>query len=397
LKVGAAAQMSHPFKSIVVGASRDKYRVHVGSGLLQDIGTQLGRLSRGLSFRHPGSFGKNCAVVTDHQVARIYAEGVLTSLREAGMVPLLISLPPGETSKTLGQASAICASLSRAGFDRTDTMLALGGGVVGDLAGFAAAIYLRGIRFINVPTTLTAQCDSSLGGKTGVNTRYGKNLLGAFHPPALVIVDIDALRTLPERVFNEGCAEVIKHGVALNKGLYRELHKTGTSWRPQSDARDSQERSRLRSKIVLKNLQIKAAVVSEDEFESLGQKGRRALLNFGHTIGHAIESAAGYGEILHGEAVALGMLAATRLSVLKAGFPEQHYQNLTQLLRTWNLPTRLPEAISDQKIMKRMRADKKFVGGKIRFVLVTGIGEARISKPDEVQWTDIQSVVRLLA
>ncbi len=379
--------------SILVSAASNAYSVHVGSGLLSEIGALI---REQMEVRSPRLPARKCAIISDGNVARLYGDSVVTSLSEANLQPELILLPPGEGTKTLRHVNAVCERLTRAGFSRTDVILALGGGVIGDLAGFVAAIFLRGISYINAPTSLTAQCDSSIGGKTGVNTRYGKNLLGAFHPPALVVVDVNTVQSLPKRIFNEGCAEVIKHAVALDPDLFDKLVQTGTKWRPGGDSGNFPRRIRMRTEIIRRNIQLKAGIVSEDEFEQLNAGGRRALLNFGHTIGHAIESAGGYGTLLHGEAVSLGMIAAARLSVQKSGLDERCVDQLQSLLRTWELPTRLPKAIAVKKIMTRMRADKKFLGGAIRFIVLPRLGAARVSEPGEIQWPDLEQVVESL-
>lgn len=385
--------MRSPHDPILVSAASNAYSVQVGSGLLAGIG---GLIRQQMAERSPRSLVRKCAIISDQNVAGIYGDTVAVSLSEAGLHPELIILPPGEATKTLRHVNAVCEKLTCARFSRTDVILALGGGVIGDLAGFAAAIFLRGISYINVPTTVTAQCDSSIGGKTGVNTRYGKNLLGAFHPPALVVADVDTLQTLPKRIFNEGCAEIIKHAVTLDSVLFDTLHRTSTSWRPDGNSRNYLKQVQTQLEIVRRNVQLKADVVSEDEFEQLNAGGRRALLNFGHTIGHAIENAGGYGTLLHGEAVSLGMIAAARLSVKKAGLSEQVVEKLQSLLQTWELPTRLPSGTFVKKIVTGMRTDKKFLGGAIRFILLPALGMARISEPGEIGWPDLEEAVESL-
>ena len=282
-----------PAFSLTVQSSQRSYEVVVGEGLLPEAGAAI--RARGL--------GQRCAVVTDRNVAALHAEPLLASLDRAGLQRHLITIEPGESSKSMAQTESICDAMIDAGLDRHSFVVALGGGVIGDLAGFAAAIYHRGIPLVQIPTTLLAQVDSSIGGKTGVNSARGKNLLGAFHPPTLALVDVATLATLPDRVLHEGMAEVIKHGIIRDRELF--------------DRVGAFQREDLRW-IVQRNLEIKAAIVAEDEFE---RKGLRALLNFGHTIGHGIEQAAGYGALLHGEAISLGMVAAARLSVSKAGLP----------------------------------------------------------------------------
>jgi 3-dehydroquinate synthetase len=243
--------------------------------------------------------------------------------------------------------------------------------VIGDLAGFAASIYYRGIPFIQIPTTIVAQVDSSIGGKTGVNASGGKNLIGAFHQPSLVIADVDTLASLPPREFNEGFAEVIKHAAIRDPSMLDELDDLAP--------------------LVARNVGIKAAIVAEDEFET---KGIRALLNFGHTIGHGIEAAAGYGELLHGEAISLGLVAACRLSVAKAGLPQSQCNQILAALQKYDLPLRLAPEISTESILQSLRKDKKFHSGAVRFVLLRSLGDAFVSK--EITEDDIITAIEAL-
>jgi 3-dehydroquinate synthase len=255
-----------------------------------------------------------------------------------------------------------------AGLDRSSLLVALGGGVVGDLAGFAAAVYYRGIPYIQIPTTIVSQVDSSVGGKTGVNAEGGKNLIGSFHQPRLVIADTDTLRSLPEREFNEGFAEVIKHAAIRDPSML--------------DALDDLPA------LIARNVAIKAAIVAEDEFET---KDLRALLNFGHTIGHGIEAAAGYGKFLHGEAISLGLLAACRLSVEKSGLPEEDAARISSSLGIYKLPLRLEASIETDAIFSSLKKDKKFAAGSIRFVLLRKLGDAFVS--DAVTEADIRRAI----
>ena len=243
-----------------------------------------------------------------------------------------------------------------AGLDRSSAVVALGGGVVGDLAGFVAAIYYRGIPYIQIPTTIVAQVDSSVGGKTGVNAAGGKNLIGAFHQPRLVIADTSTLATLPAREFNEGFAEVIKHAAIRDFTML--------------DALDDLPA------LIARNVAIKAAIVAEDELET---KGLRALLNFGHTIGHGIENAAGYGRYLHGEAISLGLVAACRLSVEKAGLDPAARDRIFSALARYKLPLSLPPDVETKAIVSALQKDKKFHGGSVRFVLLRQPGDAFVS------------------
>ncbi len=269
--------------------------------------------------------------------------------------------------------------MSEAGLDRSSFVIALGGGVIGDLAGFVAAIYFRGISYIQVPTTVLAQVDSSIGGKTAVNLTTGKNLVGSFHQPRAVFADVGTLQTLTNREFNAGFAEVIKHAIIRDVALFEKLQ--------------SFERSNIDdlTSIIRRNIEIKAAIVSQDEFETLGL---RALLNFGHTIGHGIENAAGYGNLLHGEAISLGLVAAARLSVSKAGMPASDCAGIEALLARFQLPTRLPSNISTDSILTALQKDKKFSAGQIRFVLSPGIGDAFLSSSIDME--DIRREIEAL-
>ena len=334
------------------------YRVVVGSGLLTCAGERIRDVSK----------ASRCALVTDSIVGPLYAETVRRSLEESGFDVVIITVPSGESSKSLDQVAFVCDAMIAAGLDRSGLLVALGGGVVGDLAGFVAAIYYRGIPFVQIPTTIVAQVDSSIGGKTGVNAAGGKNLLGAFHQPVLVLADVSTLSTLPEREFNEGFAEVIKHAAIRDRAMLDHLDDL--------------------TSLVARNVAIKAAIVTEDEFET---KGVRALLNFGHTIGHGIEAAAGYGRFLHGEAISLGLVAACRLSVQKAGLPSGDAALLISMLARYRLPLQLPADISTDNILQALRKDKKFHAGAVRFVLLRALGEAFVSS--EITEKDIVNAI----
>ena len=332
---------------ISVPLARAPYDIEVGSNLLEGCGAAINEVMA----------GGRCALVTDSNVAPLYGERVANSLKSAGFEPATIIVPAGESSKSMGQAAKICDAMIAAGLDRSSLLVALGGGVIGDLAGFVASIYYRGIPFVQIPTTVVAQVDSSVGGKTGVNAPGGKNLIGSFHQPRLVIADTDTLGTLPKREFNEGFAEIIKHAAIRDPEMLDHLDNLPA--------------------LVARNVAIKAAIVAEDEYET---KGLRALLNFGHTIGHGIEAAAGYGRYLHGEAISLGLVAACRLSVEKSGLPEESAHRILAALERYDLPLQLPEDISTEAVLAAMRKDKKFHAGAVRFVLLRNLGEAFVSK-----------------
>lgn len=299
----------------------------------------------------------------------------MTSLRGAGFDPLLVTIPVGESAKSLTQAGAVCDAMTAAGLDRTSFIVALGGGVVGDLGGFAAAIHHRGIPHVQIPTTLLAQVDSAIGGKTAVNTAHGKNLLGAVHQPTLVIADLATLEDLPEREFNQGFAEIIKHAVIADASLFDSL---------------SQEKRAL-TDLIARNIEIKAAVVATDEQDVAGT---RAILNFGHTVGHAIERASGYGRFLHGEAISLGIVAACEISVQRAGLSNAERQKVLTALQSFGLPTKLPPDVSRAEIFSAVSADKKFERGEVRFVVAPRLGSAHLSR--DVALEDIRAAIDLL-
>jgi 3-dehydroquinate synthase len=349
--------------SISLRLANDHYTVLVGEGLLAETASLIAR--------HSGIRGKVAAIVTDSNVGPLYADTVRTSLENAGIRTVLITVPAGEASKSMEQVTEVCREMLRAGLDRKSFLVALGGGVVGDLAGFAAAIFQRGIPCVQIPTTIVSQVDSSVGGKTGVNTPEGKNLLGAFHQPQLVLADTETLATLHEREFNEGFAEIIKHAAIRDASLLDLV----------------EDRAAVREHLVTlvaRNVAIKAAVVEEDERETTGT---RALLNFGHTLGHGIEAAGGYGRFLHGEAISLGLVAATRLSVEKSGLSPAEGERILRALAAYELPTVLADDIPDEAILAAMGRDKKFEAGQIRFVLLKSLGEAFVS--DAVSQEDL--------
>jgi 3-dehydroquinate synthase len=300
--------------AVSVRAGASTYDVLVGNGLLSTLGHETAARLR----------GRRCAVIADVTTARLFGDDVSASLCAAGFSAHIITVPAGEGAKSLSQVALVADQMTAVGLDRSSFIVGLGGGVVGDLAGFVAAIYHRGIPYVQVPTTLLAQVDSSIGGKTGVNTAAGKNLLGAVHQPALVVADVALLQTLPAREFNQGFAEIIKHAVIADPSLF--------------DALEHFDRDNL-AELVRRNIEIKAAVVARDEHD---RSGARAVLNFGHTVGHAIERAGEYRRFLHGEAVSLGIAAACEVSVRKAGLPEAERQRVIAALERFQLPTNLP-------------------------------------------------------
>ena len=336
---------------VPVALSKHPYEIIVGNGILSNAGELV---------REILPAGK-CALITDANIAPLYAQTLSRSLDKAGFLSTLITIPAGEKSKSFSLAETLCDRMISAGLDRGSFIAALGGGVIGDLAGFVASIYYRGISHVQIPTTVVAQVDSAIGGKTGVNAREGKNLIGSFHQPVLVIADPETLRSLPDREFNEGVAEIIKHAVIRDAEMLDGLAGLVKSALPS---------------LIARNARIKAAIVAEDEFEKLGV---RALLNFGHTVGHAIEKAAGYGRFLHGEAVSLGIVAALHLSVQQAGLPQSEADKVLGMLRAFYLPVRLPEDIPTEALMEALFKDKKFESGAIRFVLTGRLGSAFVA------------------
>jgi 3-dehydroquinate synthase len=326
-----------------------------------------------------------CVLISDSNVAPLFADRVKKSLTSAGFRPILITIPAGEKSKTLQQVGAICDQMIAAGLDRQSFVVGLGGGMIGDISGFVAAIYHRGIPHVQIPTTLLAMVDSSIGGKTGVDTRAGKNLIGAFHEPSLVIDDVDVLKTLPQRQFNQGFSEIIKHAIIADPKMFRMLKVARAS-----GLRRASETHALRS-LIKRNIQMKSRIVAQDERDRTGQ---RALLNFGHTVAHAIERAGNYRKFLHGEAVSLGIVAACAISMKRAGLRPDQRAAIVDLLGQFGLPTRLPPNFPRKKILDAVKFDKKFEGRKVRFVVTPRIGAAYVT--DRVTLDDIQEAVEAL-
>lgn len=304
--------------------------------------------------------GEDCLVVSNVTVAPLYLEKLRSNL--GGKKVAALELPDGERFKTTDSLHQVLDQLAESGANRDTTVIALGGGVVGDIAGFAAASYMRGVGFIQVPTTLLAQVDSSVGGKTGINHAQGKNLIGAFYQPGIVLIDTDTLQTLPERELKAGLAEVIKHGAIADIDFFAWLEDNIEALLAgQPDAL---------AHAIERSCEIKAEVVADDEREA----GRRAILNFGHTFGHAIENSLGYGELLHGEAVAIGMVMAAELSDIEPASRER----LRDLLRRAGLPVS-PPAVGAQRMFDAMSMDKKVVQKQLRLVLLDRLGDACVT------------------
>lgn len=358
--------MSSEITSIPVLLKETPYEVLIGKSLLERAGELAAKVVAPC----------RCAVITDEVVGPLHGAILSSSLQAAGFTPHLLSIPSGEASKSMAVAAELCNRLIELGLDRKSAVFALGGGVVGDLAGFVSSIHYRGIPVIQLPTTVVAQVDSSIGGKTGVNSPLGKNLIGTFHQPRLVIADTTTLSTLPERIFREGLAEAIKHAVIADASLLEVLPPDAAADLPL---------------LIARNAAIKARVVAEDEFEI---KGTRALLNFGHTIGHAIESVAGYGALSHGECVSIGMIAALDLSVRLAGLPQDQSDRVKGVITACGLPTSIPSGLPIGKILAALGRDKKFDQGSIRFVLTKELGSAFVS--DKVTLDDVTAAVERL-
>ena len=338
--------------------SQGRYPVFVGEGVLAKIGDFLKRLG----------FDGKVFLVTQEKAAKFHLAPVVKSLRQKKMEVTVHQIPEGEEAKCERELFRIYHALVREEFERKDLILALGGGVVGDLAGFAAATYLRGIGFANAATTLLAQVDSSIGGKTGINLEEGKNLVGAFYPPRLVVSDVAALSTLPDREFRASMAEVVKYGVIRDARLFGLLEEC-------ADSILERDRKRL-TKIVLASVRIKAGVVARDEFET---KGERMILNFGHTFGHGLEQALHYRKLMHGEAVSIGMACASRLAVRLRLFQQKEGIRLLRLLEKFHLPVSISGLdLEVEDILIAMSRDKKRKGGRLRFVLPTRIGRVVI-------------------
>ena len=347
------------------------YRIVVASGALQSVGERLRELR----------LGSRAALVSDGAVMRLYGKTVVASLESAGFTVTTIDVPEGEAAKTLAVAEHCWDRLLTAGLDRTSTVLALGGGAVGDVAGFAAATYMRGVNFIQLPTTVLAQVDASIGGKTAIDHPLGKNMIGAFHQPRLVVVDPAVARTLPDREFRSGLAEIVKHGIVLDADYFAELER---DLAPLA-ARDLG----VLERIIGGSCRLKASVVERDEREA----ELRHVLNYGHTIGHALEAATGYTRYAHGEAVSLGIVAEARLARRLGIADDETTTRQERMLETLGLPVRAP-SIDVEPIVSAMARDKKAKDGRVPFVLAPRIGAFRIVY--DVPTSDIRAVIASL-
>ena len=351
-------------QELTVALADRSYPIRIGAGLLSDPDP----LRRAIG-------GRQVLLLSNTTVAPLYAAKVEAAL--AGLRCSTLLLPDGERHKSIESASLIWQALAELGAQRNATLIALGGGVIGDMGGFAAACWMRGIDFVQIPTTLLAMVDSSVGGKTGVNLAQGKNLVGAFWQPRLVLADIATLRTLPEREFRAGMAEVVKYGALGDAEFlaWLEAHTAGLRQRDED----------LVAEAVFRSCQHKAAIVARDERES----GERALLNFGHTYGHALETIGQYQTLLHGEAIAIGMVMAARLSARLGWADAADAERLRQLLESLGLPTARPAEASPQCMVELMRLDKKSLSDRLRLILWRGVGRAEIA--DGVDAAEIEA------
>jgi len=354
--MNAAKQIHGPHvETVTVELGHRSYPIVIGTQLLDSVGPRIAE-----SFGHV-----HATVITNPVVAKLYLERLAATLNEAGLQITTIEIPDGEEHKNLAWLTFIYDRLIEAHQDRACPIIALGGGVLGDLAGFAAATFLRGVPFVQLPTTLLAQVDSSVGGKAGINHPAGKNLIGAFYQPRLVLIDLNTLATLPRREFAAGMAEVIKYGAILDPDLFELVER--------ELGRIFSQDEELLQHIVKVSCALKASVVARDECES----GYRAILNFGHTVGHAIESLTEYKRYLHGEAVAIGMAFAARLSHLRGYCSQETVQRLRELLVRAGLPVDMPRELLGRSFVLTVEGDKKVASGKVKFVCLEGIGRTR--------------------
>lgn len=343
-------------QELQVGLGDRSYPIYIDNGCLQRVGEDL----------FAKNIGKRYGIVADDLVAELYGDMLMANLKAAGIKAELLTFPHGEANKTLQTIGDLAGRLARLGFDRKDALIGLGGGVTGDITGFLAASYMRGIPFVQLPTTLLAQVDSSVGGKTGVDIPEGKNLVGAFYQPKAVYIDTSVLETLPKEELLGGLGEVIKYGVIRDEEFFHFL-------------RDNREgilnlEPELINKTIHLCCKIKAEVVSEDEREG----GVRRILNYGHTIGHAVEGASDY-TLIHGLAVSIGMVAAAKLAVLNNLLVKDDYRQIVDILQQYKMPVVVPGSLDRDRIKKYLLTDKKTVGGKVFYVLPTQIGKTVIT------------------
>ena len=341
-----------PIVPVIAPAQEVRYDIHIEGGLLTRCAPLLSAYA-----------GRRAAVVADEHTAPLYGDALLAQLEQAGVRASLITLPAGETTKCPEQLSYLYDEFLSLHLTRADVVVALGGGVIGDLTGYAACTYLRGVHFVQVPTTLLAQVDSSVGGKVAVNHPRGKNLLGAFYQPELVVIDCDVLRTLDARQVGAGLGEVIKYGCIADAALFARIEALGS--------RKALEP--MLGEVIARCCEIKARYVLEDPFD----RGVRMQLNFGHTLAHALENAMGYGTLLHGEAVCIGMVAAARWGEALGVTPAGTAERIRRLLVAYDLPTDVPQGLSPAALAETMALDKMAEGASVRTILLDQIGACR--------------------
>ncbi|NBI30475.1 3-dehydroquinate synthase [Chengkuizengella marina] len=345
-------------KQLIVDLDDRSYPIYIGEGILDQISTFFRK--------HQINDQSPLMIITDDNIAPLYLKKVIVSLQESGYKVCEYIVPAGESSKSLSVLEKITGVALDAGLDRKSSIVALGGGVVGDLAGFVAASFMRGIPFIQIPTTILAH-DSSVGGKVAVNHPKAKNIIGAFHQPQMVLYDTSTLRTLPEREIKAGLSELIKHGLIWDAKF--------AEWNQLNAEKLLALDSESLEYALYNGCKIKAHVVSEDEREN----GLRAILNFGHTIGHALEAVSQYNKLLHGEAIAIGMVGAAKLSV-HLGYPQRIYKETKSVMKKYGLPIQIPNHLNVDEIMEAMLHDKKFSEGQVVFTILKDIGEAHIQR-----------------
>jgi 3-dehydroquinate synthase len=353
--------------AIEISGSGFRYSALVGDGLM----AKAGELARKVMS------GNRCVIIADETSARLFGDRISESFTAENFSPHLVRIPAGEKSKSLTQVEKICDEMIEAGLDRTSFVVGLGGGVIGDISGFVAAIFQRGIPHVQIPTTLLAIVDSSIGGKTGVNLDAGKNLIGAIHHPTLIIADVNALESLPRKELRQGYAEIIKHAIIRDAEMFRALS-------PRTQSRNGFVA------LIRRNIAIKARIVSADVREISGE---RALLNFGHTVGHAIERVTNF-KIPHGDCLSIGMVAACGISMKRAALSSRDRDDVVSLLKQFHLPTQLSAEVDRERVAAAVAYDKKFLGGKIRFVVTPRIGEAYVS--NDVTMEDIREAIAAL-
>ncbi|GGF88795.1 3-dehydroquinate synthase [Paenibacillus abyssi] len=359
-------------RELKVELGERSYPIYIGEGLLQDVSSYF--IKHGISSKSP------LLIISNEHVAPHYLPQMEEQLKQAGFTVATAVVPAGESSKSIAQFEKLITVALEAGLDRHSTIVALGGGVVGDLAGYVAAAYMRGIRFVQIPTTILAH-DSSVGGKVAVNHPLAKNIIGAFHQPEMVLYDLNTLQTLPPRDVRSGLSEVVKHGLIWDAEFVDWIDEHAD----QLLALDPEALGYA----LYKGCSVKASVVSQDEREN----DLRAILNLGHTIGHALEAVAKYNELLHGEAISIGMVGAAKLGV-QLGASEEVYTVTKRVLKRCELPVRLPAHLDVDAIMEAMMHDKKFKEGKMVYIVPTGIGEVEINK--SVSAAQVRAIVEQL-